>query len=166
MWVGAGVYYFRGRPEGRSSDSIGSFHHQLRVLERTGPVTFDPAHSMRDEGLGLVAPLRFSSGGLGRALMSTPTAAAAARRRQVQKRRRDVFFGLCLGVVGSFFLGLIPGLRVMWVLSAVLVVVLGAYVFLLVQVKASAAERVTKVRYLPDAVRKPEPALLLRRSAN
>jgi hypothetical protein len=164
MWVGAGVWYFRGRPEGRTSDSIGSFHHQLRVLQRTGPTAIDPAHSMKDEGLGLVAPIRIASGGIGRSRLSTPSM-AASRRRQVQKRRRDVFFGLCLGVVGSLLLGFIPGLQVMWLLSVVLMLVLGTYVFMLTQMRNATVERAAKVRYLPDA-RHVEPAFLLRRSAN
>jgi hypothetical protein len=120
---------------------------------------------MQDESLGLVAPIRIVNGGLGRSMLSTPTM-AAIRRRQVQKRRRDVFFGLCLGVAGSLVLGFIPGLQVMWLLSLVLVVVLAAYVFLLMQMRNVSAERATKVRYLPDAGRHSEPAFLLRRSAN
>jgi hypothetical protein len=164
MWVGAGLYYLRGRPEGRSSDSIGSFHHQLRVLQRTGPTVIDPAHSMREEGLGLVSPIRLRSGGLGYSMFTTPTR-GASRRRQVQKRRRDVFFGLCLGVVGSLILGFIPALKVMWVLSLVLVLVLAAYVFVLLQMRNSTVEH-AKVRYLPDTGRQGDPAFLLRRSAN
>jgi uncharacterized membrane protein YoaK (UPF0700 family) len=121
---------------------------------------------MMDEGLGLglVPPIRISTGGLSRSILAAP--AAALRRRQVQKRRRDVFFGLCLGVVGSLFLGLIPGLQVMWALSAVLALALAGYVFTLVQMRNATAERAMKVRYLPDAGRQAEPALLLRRSVN
>jgi hypothetical protein len=162
MWVAAGVFYFRGRPESRSADSIHSFRRQLRVLERAGPVAIDPAHRLRSAGSPLEAG---TPSALGQVLAATPSA-GAARRRQIQKRRRDLFFGLCLGVAGSLVLGFIPGLHVMWILAAVLAVALLGYVGLLVQVRNHTAERAMKVRFLPHAVSTPEPALLLRRSAN
>ena len=168
MWVGAGVYYFRGRPESRGADSIGSFRHQLRVLERTSPTLIDPAHRLRDRDLfPMPVERRFvgATGSLSHALSSTPSM-GALRRRQTLKRRRDVFFGLILGVVGSFVLGLLPGLGVMWLLAAALLVALLGYVALLVQIRNRAAERATKVRFLPDAGAVSDATLLLRRSAN
>jgi hypothetical protein len=164
MWVGAGVYYFRGRPESRSADSIGSFRRQLRVLERTSPTMIDPAHRLRD---GAPAMLFGPVGSVGLPRTSArPPAIAAAHRRQVLKRRRDIFFGLVLGVVGAFGLGLVPGLRVMWLLAGLLVVVLAGYVALLVTLRNEAAERAMKVRFLPAALPNADQTLLLRRSAN
>lgn len=172
MWAGAGVYYFRGRPESRAADSIGSFRQQLRVLERTSPSVIDPAHRLRDRDILAPPPLAVSSAdrqmapaSLGRSLAGTPSM-AALRRRQTLKRRRDVFFGLGLGTAGSFMLGLIPGLGVMWLLAAVLGVTMALYVAVLIQLRNRAAERAMKVRFLPEAPRPAEPALLLRRSAN
>jgi hypothetical protein len=165
MWIGAGVYYFRGRPESRSADSIGSFRRQLRVLERAAPTVIDPAHRMRDGARGaLFGPVAIASPF--RYQMAQTPSMAALHRRQMMKRRRDIFFGLVLGVFGSLGLGVIPGLRVMWLLAACLVVVLGGYVALLVALRTQAAERESKVRFLPAAGPGADPALLLRRSAN
>jgi hypothetical protein len=165
MWIGAGVYYFRGRPESRSADSIGSFRRQLRVLERTSPTVIDPAHRLRDGVPGMLFGPVVAPGAARRPLAQTPSM-AAANRRQVLKRRRDIFFGLVLGVVGSLGLGLVPGLQVMWLLGAFLAVVLAAYMALLVSLRNQAAERATKVRFLPAAVPSGDQAMLLRRSAN
>ena len=165
MWIGAGIYYFRGRPESRSADSIGSFRRQLRVLERTSPMAIDPAHRMRDGAPGLLlAPLRPPASF--RQQMGRTPPMVASQRRRTMKRRRDIFFGLMLGVVGSLVLGVLPGLHVMWLLAAFLTVVLAGYVALLVALRSQAVERATKVRYLPASAASPEPALLLRRSAN
>jgi hypothetical protein len=165
MWIGAGVYYFRGRPESRSADSIGSFRRQLRVLERTSPTMIDPAHRLRDGAPGMLFGPVASARPSRRTVGQTPVM-AAAHRRQVMKRRRDIFFGLVLGVVGALGLGLVPGLRVMWLLAGFLVLVLAAYMALLVALRNEAAERATKVRFLPAAVASADQTLLLRRSAN
>jgi hypothetical protein len=165
MWIGAGVYYFRGRPESRSADSIGSFRRQLRVLERTSPTVIDPAHRMRAGVPGmLLGPVRPVSS-FHQQMAQTPSMVALQRRRTM-KRRRDIFFGLILGVVGALVLGVIPGLQAMWLLAGVLAVALAGYVTLLLALRNQAAERATKVRYLPASAPAPEPALLLRRSAN
>jgi hypothetical protein len=172
MWVGAGVYYLRGRPEGRPTDSIGHFRKQLRVLERTGPALIDPAHRLsrwRPDPMvaaSVVRPMRQPS-------------FVASRRRRAIKRRRDIFFGLVLAVVGSLLLGLVPGLRVMWILAAVLTFALAGYVVVLIQLRNQAAERTMRIRFRRDTdlrlmrnadmrfIREPEPApVLLRRSAN
>jgi hypothetical protein len=165
LWIGAGVYYFRGRPESRSADSIGSFRRQLRVLERTSPPVIDPAHRMRDGSRGLLLGPVHQSASFRRQMALTPSMVALQRRRTV-KRRRDIFFGLLLGVVGSLLLGVIPGLHVMWLLSGFLALVLGGYVALLVALRNEATERTTKVRFFPTAPQASEPAFLLRRSAN
>jgi hypothetical protein len=158
LWVGAGVYYYRGRPESRSADSIGSFRRQLRVLERTGPIVIDPAHRMRGVAGGFAAPTMRTA---------RPPTSGTLRRRQVQKRRRDVFFGLLLGLGGAVLLGFIPGLQAMWVLAGVLALALAAYVAVLVQLHNRAAERSSKVHFLPERAVAAEPAIvLLRRSAN
>jgi hypothetical protein len=159
MWVAAGIWYFQGRPIGRSADSIGTFRRHLRVLERTGPIVIDPAHRLRDAA-GFAAPPLF---------LGAPTGSpspAVRRRREAQRRRRDIVSGLLLAFVGSMLLGWVPGLRVMWMLAAVLALALAGYVFLLVQRRNLASERAMKVRYLPDHRQGSEPALMLRRSAN
>jgi hypothetical protein len=168
LWGAVGAWWFLSRPDGHSTDSIGTFRQQLRVLERTGPSTVSPAYRMEQQGIGVYGASRVPTmSGPGRAL-AQGTTVAAARRRRVQKRRRDVFFGLSAAVGGSAILGFLPGLSVMWGLSALLVVALALYVVVLLQLNAAAAERaerVKKVRYLPTAHLQPEPAYLLRRAA-
>lgn len=149
----------RARAEGTPADSIGSFRHQLSVLRRTGtggPLA--PAHQLTPylpDGVVQAhrVPVR-----------------PITRSSATIKRRRDVFCGLLAAVAGSFLLGLLPPLRVMWGLSAVLAVLLAGYVALLVQLRNAAAEREAKVRYLPQSPSPParaEPVLALaRRSAN
>jgi hypothetical protein len=62
-------------------------------------------------------------------------------------------------------MGVVPGLRVAWVftmgIGGLTVVYLGA----LVHLRTNAIERSTKVAFL-ERQRQPEPALVLRRSAN
>ena len=176
VWGGVGAWWFLSRPESHSTDSIGSFRQQLRVLERTGPTTVAPAYRMRSRDLGVYGASRVPTmSGPARGLANNPTV-AAARRRRVQKRRRDVVCGLGASVVGAVVLGLLPGLTVMFGLAALLAVVLAGYIVVLMQMQAAAVERTQKVRYLhrpQPAPRQgwanygePEPAYVLRRSAN
>ena len=169
VWGGVGLWWFMGRPEGRSTDSIGSFRQQLRVLERTGPTTVTPAYRMESPDLGVYGAQRMPS-------MSMPGARSApfnpsivaGRRRKAQKRRRDVFYGLTAAFGGSVLLGFLPGLAVMWYFAGLLLVTLGFYVVVLVQLKATGAPArpASNVRYLHSAqLRQTEPAFLLRRSA-
>jgi len=174
VWGAAGIWWVLNRPEGHSTDSIGTFRHQLRVLERTGPTTVDPATRMDDVGLVYGSrriPTRSLRPG---ALAGSPAASAhamlrtigpAARRRRVQKRRRDVFFGLLAAVIGSSGLGFLPGLSAMWWLAALLAGILALYVVVLVQLRAVGSGRAR-----PDAPVAPmvpsEPAYVLPRSVN
>jgi hypothetical protein len=63
-------------------------------------------------------------------------------------------------------MGIVPALRAMWVLSGVLLVVFGAYLVVLIQLRNREAERSMKVRFLPQRGPAAEPAWALRRSAN
>jgi hypothetical protein len=172
LWGAVGAWWFLSRPDSHSTDSIGTFRQQLRVLERTGPSTVNPAYRMQQQGIGVYGASRVPTmSGPGRAL-AQGTTVAAARRRRIQKRRRDVFFALAASVAGSAVLGFLPGLSVMWGLSALLVVALALYVVVLLQLnaavaeKSARAERARKVRYLPTAgPLQAEPAYLLRRAA-
>jgi len=197
VWAGAGVWWLwttYGRELAQGADSIRTFRRQLRVLQRTGPDSYRPSHTLRDNllppghnpeyyGPAAVpsyhvpvarrAALAYYATapvvrpiGLGRAFANTPSA-VAFRRRRVQKRRRDLLYGLLAGVGGSLLLGFIPGLSAMWFLSAALVLVLVVYVAALIQIRNASTERVAKVRVLrPREPRAAEPAFLLRRSAN
>ncbi len=49
--LGPGI--LRRRAERRAGDSIGAFHRQLRILQRTGPMVVAPAHSLRSRPFSL-----------------------------------------------------------------------------------------------------------------
>lgn len=175
VWGGVGIWWFMNRPESRAADSIGTFRQQLRVLERTGPTTVAPAFKMKTQDLGVFGARRVPTmSGPGNALAKSPSL-TALRRRQTQKRRRDVFFGLLAGIGGSFILGFLPGLGLMWWLSVMLLLSVVVYVVALVQVGMATAERTqrraevrSKVRYLPAPVAHADarPVYALQRSAN
>jgi len=186
IWGGVGVWWFLSRPEGHATDSIGSFRRQLRVLERAGPTMIAPASRIDMPRFDAAVHRGERNPGAGIGLARPPAArnpmslaSAAAHRRRVQKRRREVFYSLIAGVVGSAMLGFLPGLSVMWGLSALLAAVLALYVVVLVQLRAAGQERSLKVRFLPSAqgssraaprtfpgYAEHDPAYLLRRSAN
>jgi hypothetical protein len=152
VWVGLFVMWIRSRAqEGSFSDPVGTFNRHLRILENTAPTRF-PAANSRRPGTGTIAPYRpASSAGLGPMTDSRrvrPSSAAARRRVQSRKRRRDVFFALVAGVIGSLVLGLIPGLHVMLYIQGLFDVLTAVYVFALVSMRNRAAERDAKLAYL------------------
>ena len=162
--------FMRARSEGRPADSIGNFHHQLGVLQRTGPTSFAPANTLR-----ITSAPRFSSvpASLNPARRYQP---ADARRARTLRRRREVLVSLLAAMAFTFVIGMLPALRVLWGLHLVLDAGFVAYVAVLVRTRNAAAEREIKVRFMPQAapnlamidLREPtlEPVLALRRSAN
>ncbi len=107
----------------------------------------------------------------------TPLIGPAARARQrARARRRRIFVALLESIGLTFLIGLAPPLRAMWYATAVLLALLGAYVWLLLWLKhegprARAMERarlvrvpdspvVPRTRYVTDAAsRRPRPAV-------
>lgn len=166
---------FRARAE-RSSDSIGNFRHQLSVLERTTPAASRSVTQLRPVS-GPRSPGGGSGSARGRHVAPEPRQVApgprpaAPRPRHVpnraliRKRRQDVFSGLLVAMGATLVLGLIPSLRMVLLLHVVVDLLFAGYVALLVRARNVAAERELKVRFLPGVVT-PQPALLLRRSAN
>jgi hypothetical protein len=157
VWVGLFAMWIRSRAQdGDFSDPVGTFNRHLRILENTSPARVRPANS-RQPGAGSIAPYRPSvSAGLGPMTDSRrvrPAPPAARRRAQTQKRRRDVFFALLAGVIGSLVLGLIPGLSVMLYLQGFFDVLLALYVWALISMKNRATEREAKLAYLSPAQR-------------
>ena len=128
----------------RSADSISSFRQQLRTLERTTPGGL-PRIPRPQAALQPIA-IRAQSG--------MPVGRGEARRR-----RRDILFVLAGTVVITLLLAVVMpgGVTVVFQLAAD--ATLGAYVFLLVQMRKTEAERSAKVRYLPRADA-PEPAFI------
>ncbi|MDQ1403966.1 MAG: hypothetical protein QOG03_2282 [Actinomycetota bacterium] len=163
----------RNRADGRPADSISDFRNRLHVLQRTGPSTVAPANSLRDaRGGGLLGsmPAAFRARTAAynqpaRSARPVTNSADAARRARTLKRRRDVLFGLLASMVGTLVLSFIPSFAALLYLHLILDLVFVGYVALLVRLRTAAAEREMKLRFLPGA-QGPEPALLLRRSAN
>ncbi len=150
--------YLQSRSESRPADSISSFQRQLSVLERrAGTVPSVPGRSAARPGA--VRP------GMARTSMVLP--AVRMSRAEARRRRRDVLCTLAGAAAITFVLSLAMGGAV-WALQLGCDLLLGGYVFLLIQVQQRAMERESKVRYLPErqARRTPEPALLMRRSGS
>jgi hypothetical protein len=180
--------HLRNRAENRPADSIGDFRHQLRVLDRIGPTAVSPANSLRGArrpippiGLGLGRPAPTPSGHLAAEVVAARRYAAvramspdAVRRRSSQRRRRDILFSL-VGLTGlSAIIGFVPGLSVLWLVTAVVGVLLAFYVGLLLHMRNRSAERDMKVHFLPargarvgapDPSPVPAPAFAYRRTA-
>jgi len=76
----------------------------------------------------------------------------AFSRQLARKRRKDTLMVLVLTFACSLFLGMIPGARLLWVVSAISAVAIVAYVAVLVHLRSVAEERERKLHYL-----RPEP---------
>ena len=142
--------YVRNRST-RASDSISSFHRQLRTLERARPGGLPrlprPAASLSMQPIAV------------RAQNGMPAGRAAARRR-----RRDILFTLGGAVAITFLLAVLLG-GVAILCHLVADAALAGYVYLLVQMRKSEVERSAKVRYL-RSVPEAEPLLVLNRTAS
>jgi hypothetical protein len=126
----------RSRTE-RTSDSIGDFNYRLDVLGRTNG-TAPRSTSMPTSRVSLP----FSSAPLSRAA----------------KRRRDIFTMLFGAVITTMALVYVTGLRAFWVLQVLADIALVSYLVLWASFRSMQAERVAKVRMLPQQ-RTPEFAL-------
>lgn len=187
------VSWLRSRSEGSLGDSVGTFRRHLTVLERAAPATVTPANRLRSgpvagrrvptyhQSTRPIPGQRIDLPGRPGPRLSGPSrlTAAALRRRQVQKRRRDVFFALLAGVVGSLLLAIIPGMSAIWPVQIMFDLVFAGYVALLIRIRNLAAERALKLRFMsqqPTRERRPRPSydlsgsgygdLSLRRAAN
>lgn len=177
IWGALLISWLRSRSVGTFSDSVGSFRHNLNVLEKATPSRVKPANRLRDVSFGAArppAPLTGRRPGSPAGTLRAP-ATAALRRRRVQKRRRDVFFALIAGAIGALALALIPGLSLMWSVQVLFDILLAAYVAVLVRLRNVATERELKLRFMPSVERpsRPRPAYdfsggygELRRAAN
>ena len=157
--------YLRKRVERRSGDSIGDFHRQLGVLERTGPTLVNPANRLVTSGEAsrlslppVAAPP--ASPGAAAGGMVIPT---GAPNYGLRRRRRTTLL-TALGATGTFLvLGSIPQLRLLWIVAGLCALATAGYVLLLVQFAKLEAEREVKVVYLPRMA--PEPTVTLKRTA-
>lgn len=130
---------FRARTEGRGVDSIGDFRYRLGVIGKTG------GHSFRRP-----APLRTIAPPAVRALPGTPAPPIrSGGMTPAQRRRRDVLVTLLSAAGGTFVLGALSNVQLVWYLHVVADALVVAYVALLLRMKHAATERHAKVRYLP-----------------
>jgi hypothetical protein len=167
IWAAVLVPMVRSRVEPGTADSIGNFRRQLGVLQRSGPVSVAPANRLRVPPYNPGVPTPYTPyAGMRSAARLSPD---AARRARTLKRRRDVLFTLAGGAAATLVLGLLPPLRMLWLLHVVFDLLLAGYVALLVRIRNEAAEREIKLRFLPHAAGmpgSPEMAPARLRSAN
>lgn len=161
VWGALIVTWLRSRAQdGGFSDPVGTFNRHLRVLEKTSPSKYAAANQRRPPRPATITPYRSGAspalGALAGSRLVRPPSNVALRRAQIQKRRRDVFFALVAGVVGSFVLAIIPGFHAMMYIQVFFDLLMAAYVALLVRMRNLAAERELKLAYI-DAGRRPGP---------
>lgn len=175
VWAAVlGPSLIRRRAE-RSTDSIGAFHRQLRVLERAGPVTVDPAYrlgtSYPSRSPFLIAGAHASLDVEGREAddMSPLHGTRFGLRRpdpyfrsDACRRRRNILAALVMLPVGTGLLGAVPALRPALFVTIAGVVLLAAYVGLLVYLRTLALEREQKLRYFPRSIEPEAPAAIRR----
>ncbi|HWE56631.1 MAG TPA: hypothetical protein VG435_14050 [Acidimicrobiales bacterium] len=152
VWGALLISWLRNRTSTTFGDSVGSFRRDLNVLQRTSPTTVRPANRLSDGPSRRSPGLLTTSSSPTRASVRTRPMAAntvALRRRQTQKRRRDVFFALLAGALGSLVIALVPGMSIMWSAQVLFDLLLGSYVAVLIRMRNQAAEREMKLRYMP-----------------
>lgn len=159
--------YLQNRRESRPGDSIASFRRQLNTLERTTPGSSRTNLARLDVGR-YDAP-RYNPGSnvaqLANRSVAGPRSAAspsAMRRAESRRRRHDIFVFL-LGAVCVTLLLAVALDGAAWTLNFVVDAVFVAYVALLVTMQQQTSEREVTVRYMPQANRRPESQLALRR---
>ena len=119
MWV---ALLFPARRRGRGPHvSVGDHERRMELLAQ--------AETHGSEGRWIVTPRK------GMRFMGQ----AQRHRARTRERRRQVFTFLLEAIGITFLIGLVPPLRVLWGLSAVGVLLLATYVWLLLTVKHRAA---------------------------
>lgn len=115
----------RARAEASPGDSIGSFHHQLSVLRRTGGHRPRVGHDELGRAQRMPAPAR------------VPMARHPAHlpHDSVRKRRRDVLVTLLWVMGGTLVLGLLPAFRALLWIHLLADLLFVAYIALLLHFK-------------------------------
>ncbi|MGD0441924.1 MAG: hypothetical protein ABSB52_15025 [Acidimicrobiales bacterium] len=135
--------------ERRFSNSVDSFHRQLRGMRRAYPRL---AASATDPDMAL-SMARVADAGV---RASTAVAPPRASRSEVfanrpgrsapqSARRRHVLLVLATAMLGFLLLGMVPGLRVLWDLALLAFAATAGYLALLIHVHRRAVEREVKV---------------------
>lgn len=175
----------RWQEQRRTADSIGAFQSHLRVLEQARPagvsnvrllhtavpaavagrVVASPAPVRRPLGSS-AAPAAVASSSTGDGTAPGPAAPAPPVRRpgpqrpspSLRMRRIFILRRLLVAMGLTLVLGLLPPLRFLLVAHLVVAALFVAYLAALVRVRAAAAERAEKVRYLQALTAEPAQA--------
>ena len=144
VFLGPTILRARNR-QGRT-DSVGDFSHRLTQLGRTNGRNGDRRHDHSDS-LSMQRPLFAPSRSMHQ---MSPT----------QKRRRDVLLVLVGAAGATLVLAVFMRSTPFLLLNLVADAALGAYVYLLIQVRHQSREQRTKVRFVGSAYQRPAPYLL------
>ncbi|MEJ7764134.1 MAG: hypothetical protein WKF86_01435 [Acidimicrobiales bacterium] len=106
----------------------------MGTLERRNPGAVPPAN-------------RLASARSANAFGPMPAASSAMVRAHMQKRRRDIFVGLASLTGGTLLVGIVPQLRLLWIVSLLSGAVLAGYCYMLVQLRTLAVERDMQVGF-------------------
>lgn len=138
--------------ERRFTNSVDSFHRQLRGLRRVYPrlvaSAADPGATLYTADEPDVHPRTYSVSPS--SVQPNRVIAPSPQRASLQARRRRVLVVLVGATLGLFALGIIPALRVLWGLSLLAFAATAGYVALLIYVHRRAVERRVKVVNIRD----------------
>jgi len=146
----------------RSADSIVDFNYKLDML---GRMNGSRRRRRRAMASPMAAPLLTASRGpvMASPLAPVPYARPSTAAQRSAKRRRAVFQVLAGSVVATLLLATGANSLAFWLLQFAVDVLAAAYIALWAWVRSLEADRIEKVRYIPE-LRVPE--LALRRSAS
>ena len=137
--------------ERRFTTSVDSFHRQLRGMRRAYPrlaaSAADPDPILYTDEFAGVPTQTISTTRVPRSGVSERR---SPRAHLVAARRRRVLFVLASAMLGFFVLGLVPGLKVLWGLSLLVLAAAAGYMALLIYIHRRAVERRTKVVDIRD----------------
>lgn len=180
--------WIRRRREGRPAESILSFHRKLWELERTSLYSdaayadaYDPqgrhraqaqvqasyAYDGRDEAYDPAGEPAIGAEGVvaGRVGDGIPSPAQRQASRTALYRRRQIFFGLLLGLIVTLAVAALVGGTAAWSVHAAVSSLFIAYIALLLRHHQRIVEQEAKVRYLTP-IRAPRPAVVVLRSGS
>jgi hypothetical protein len=139
--------------ERRFSNSVDSFHRQLRGMRRAYPRL---AASAVDPMALSMAPMADTGVRASSAWAGAPRSEVFARRRRPPSqsaRRRRVLLVLVATMLGFLLLGMIPGLKTLWDLSLLAFAATAGYVAMLIHIHRRAVEREVKVVDIQERLR-------------
>jgi hypothetical protein len=145
----------------RTADSIVDFNYKLDVLGKTNG-TLDLPQTVPPPAAPLYSrdPLPGAAPAVAPPRLVLPGPSSADR---ATKRRRDLVRGFSLAIIITLLLATATRSPAAWALQMVVDLLAGVYALLWAYLRSAQAERVEKVRYMPE-LRVPE--LALRRSVS